>query len=209
MIPFSACQAEPPLPAKSPQPPTATATEASAASQTAYVSYNPPTGTFPVWGYPYPSFQTAITASSVTPTAPHKDSVTSITASGTFAYPYPGVQYSSGKSAYVPPQLKYPYGAPALPTAASSSSSTGAESASSSAQSQNEWIYNGIQWKQPYTGPRDAVTPVDLQAQNELLPSVDRQTPTPVPDKALPDIGDLAPSGDNSVSLTASKELSS
>ncbi len=196
--------------AKPPQPPATTATEASAASQAGYVSYQPRTGAYPAWGY-YPSFPTAIAASSVPPTVTHGDSVTSITASGTFAYPYTGVQYSTGQSAYVAPPIKYPYGAPALPTAASSPS-VGTKSASSSAETQKEQAYNGILWKRPYTGPRDSTTPVDSQAQNESPPPADRQTPTPAPDKPvspLADSGDLAPSGDNLVSSSASKDLTS
>lgn len=206
------CQAGPS--AKPPQPPATTVIEASTASHAAYVSYQPHTGAYPAWGYHYPAFPTAIPAGSVPPTAPHGDSVTSVTASGTFAYPYTGVQYSTGQSTYVAPAIKYPYGAPALPAAASSPS-VGAQSASSSAQTQKERTYNGIQWKQPYTGPRDSTTPVELQARNESSPSADRQTPSPAPDKVVSPLtysGDLAPSGDNPVSpfpSSASKELMS
>lgn len=202
---FQVCQAGPS--AKSPQPPVTTATEVSPAPQTAYVPYQTRTGAYPAWGYHYPTFPTAIAASSVAPSATHGDSVTSITASGTFAYPYTGVQYSAGQSAYVAPPIKYPYGAPALPTAASPPS-VRAKSASPSEQTQNERAYNGIHWKRPYTGPRDPSTSVELQAPNELLPSADRQTTTPAPDTVLnplTDSSDVAPSGDHSVPSSASE----
>jgi hypothetical protein len=203
---FEVCQAGPS--ANPPQPPATTAAEASPAPQMAYVPYQPRTGAYPVaWGYHYPTFPTPIAASSATPSAgTHGDSVTSITASGTFAYPYTGVQYSTGQSAYVAPPIKYPYGAPALPTA-TSSSSVEAKSASPSEQTQKERTYNGIHWKQPYTGPRDSSTPVELQAQNEPSSSTDQQTPTPAPDNVslpLTDGDDAAPSGDHSVSSSAS-----
>ncbi|KAH8981101.1 JmjC domain, hydroxylase-domain-containing protein [Lactarius hatsudake] len=200
------CQAGPS--AKPPQPPATTTIEASAASQAAYVSYQPRTGTYPAWGYHYPSFPTAIAASTVPPTATHGDPVTSITASGTFAYPYTGVQYSTGQSAYVAPPIKYPYGAPALP-AATSSPSVGAKSALSNVETQKEQTYNGILWKRPYTGPRDSTTPVDSQAPNEPSPPADRRTPTPTPDKVGSPLTDLTPSSDSSVPPSASKELTS
>lgn len=198
--------------ANPPQPPATTAAEASLAP---YVPYQPRTGAYPAWGYHYPTFPTPIAATSATPSAgTHGDPVTSITASGTFAYPYTGVQYSTGQSAYVAPPIKYPYGAPALPTA-TSSSSVEAKSASPSEQTQNERTYNGIHWKQPYTGPRDSSAPVELQAQaqaqNEPSSSTDRQTPTPAPAPEykvtlpLTDSGDAAPSGEHSVSSSASE----
>ena len=203
---FEVCQAGPS--ANPPQPPAATVAEASPAPQTAYVPYQPRPPAYPAWGYHYPTFPTPIAASpSVTPSATHGDSVTSITASGTFAYPYTGVQYSTGQSTYVAPPIKYPYGAPALPTSTSSSSSVGVKSASPSEQTQNERTYNGIHWKQPYTGPRDSSTPVELQAQNEPAPSTDQQTPTPATDKVilpLTDGDDTAPSGDHSLSVSSS-----
>jgi hypothetical protein len=203
-MPFEVCQAGP-----STKSPATTATEASAASQTAYVPYQSRTGAYTAWGYHYPTFPTAIAASSVPPTATRGDPVTSITGSGTFAYPYTGVQYSTGQSPYVAPSIKYPYGAPALPIAASSPS-VGANSDLPSAQTQKEQTYNGIQWKQPYTGPRDSSTPVELQAQNDSSLSADRQTPTPAPDKvvsSLTDSGDLAPSIENAVSSSARMSL--
>ncbi|KAF8263606.1 JmjC domain, hydroxylase-domain-containing protein, partial [Lactarius quietus] len=181
-------------PSQPPATTATTATEASSAPQTAYVPYQSRTGAYPAWGYHYPQFPTAMAPSSVTPSATHGDPVTSITASGTFAYPYTGIQYSTGQSAYVAPPIKYPYGAPALPTTASSSS-VGSKSAPPSEQTQNERTYNGIHWKQPYTGPRESSTPVESQAQIEPLSSADRQSPSPVPDKLvspLTDSGDVA-----------------
>ena len=209
-MPFEVCQAGPST--KPPQPPATTTAEASAASQTAYVTYQPHTGAYAAWGYHYPSFPTAVAASTAPPTASRVDSVTSITGSGTFAYPYTGVQYSTGQSAYVAPPIKYPYGAPAIPTP-TPSPSVGAKSASPSAQIEKEQAYNGIQWKQPYTGPRDSSNPVELQAQSESSPSADQQTPTPIPDKVvvspLTDCSELAPSSDNTVSSFASGEPTS
>ena len=201
---FEVCQVRPS--SNLSQPTATTAIEASPAPQTAYVPYPAHTGAYPAWGYHYPTFPTAIAPSSAPPSATHVDSVTSISASGTFAYPYTGVQYSTGQSAYVAPPIKYPYGAPAIPTA-SSPPAVGAKSASSSEQTQTERTYNGIHWKQPYTGPRDSSTPVDLQTQNEPLPSADRQTHSPAPDKVvlpLSDSGDVAP-GDHSVPSSASE----
>ena len=102
------------------------------------------------------------------------DSVTNVMASGTFPYPsYTAAQYAPGQPAYVPP-IKYPYGAPAVPvsTPVVSSPSAGTPPSSTAAQTQ-EQPYNGLLWKQPYTGPRESTAPAEPQAQSEPTPPND------------------------------------
>jgi hypothetical protein len=162
------------------QPGASATTGTTAESMTAHVSYQPRVAGYPYavggWGYHYPTFPTTTASSSVTPGVTQADIITNILASGTFPYPYTAVQYSTGtgQSPHVPP-LKYPYGAPAL----SSAASTAAPAAPAMVETPptapaQEQTYNGIQWKQPYTGPRDPPSAVEPQGQqNESSPSVD------------------------------------
>jgi hypothetical protein len=134
---------------------TVATTATGAASSKAYIPYQPRLGTFPyaigTWGYHhYPSNPNAATPSSAPPVAPQGDSATNSVASGTFTYPYAGVQYTT---TYVPPQIKYPYGAPVATPPPPSSPTAGVTSSSSVVQDQS---YNGIQWKQPYAAEPQA-----------------------------------------------------
>ena len=162
------------------------------------------------WGYHYPTFPTAAASSSVPPVAAQGDSVANLVTSGTFAYPYAGVQYTPGHSAYVPPPIKYPYGAPTLPGATPSSSSPpdGITSTSSTVQAQ-ERPYDGIQWKQPYTGPHDPTLAAEPQAQ-ESTSSTDVKESTSNPGEAAPSItdsSDATPSTENLVPSSAQFEI--
>jgi hypothetical protein len=154
------------------QPGAPATTGTTAESKTTHIPYQPRVAAYPYaiggWGYHYPTFPSATAPSSVTPGATQGDSVTNILASGTFPYPYTAVQYSTGQSAYVPP-VKYPYGAPALPTASTSDAGT---TTSPSAAQPEEWNYNDIQWKRPYTGPC-APSAAESQVQNESAPSAE------------------------------------
>ena len=154
------------------QPGAPATTGTTAESKTTHISYQPRMGPYPYaiggWGYHYPTFPSGTAPSSVTPGAAQGDSVTNVLASGTYPYPYTTVQYSTGQSGYVPP-IKYPYGAPVTPTA--STPPAGTTTTSSTAQPQ-EWTYNDIQWKRPYTGPRDSPS-AEPQAQNESTLSAD------------------------------------
>ena len=163
--------------------------------KTAQTSYQPCMGAYPypvgAWGYHhFPTFPTPTGPSSATPGVAQGDTVTNAMASGTFPYPYTAVQFSTGQATYVPP-IKYPYGAPVLPTStpapAASASSAGATTDPSTSTTQTpEPVYNGIQiqWKQPYTGPRDPTPAAEPQAQNESPPSADadahESTQTPI-----------------------------
>jgi len=155
------------------QPGAPATTGTTAESKTTHISYQPRVAAYPYaiggWGYHYPTFPSATAPSSVTPGAAQGDSVTNILPSGTFPYPYTAVQYSTGQSAYAPP-VKYPYGAPALPTASTSDAGT---TTNPSVAQPEERIYNDIQWKRPYTGPRDPPSAAESQAQNESTPLAD------------------------------------
>lgn len=155
------------------QPGAPATTGTTAETKTTHISYQPRVGAYPYaiggWGYHYPTFPSATVPSSVTPGTAQGDPVTNILASGTFPYPYTAVQYSTGQSAYVPP-VKYPYGAPALPTASTPAAGT---TTNSSATQPQEQVYNDIQWKRPYTGPRDPHAAAEPQVQNESTPSAD------------------------------------
>ena len=156
------------------QPGAPATTGATAESKAAHVSYQSRVGAYPYaiggWGYHYPTFPSASVPSSVTSGVTQGDTVTNILASGTFPYPYTAVQYSTGQSAYVPP-MKYPYGAPALPSDVPAPAAGTTESPSA-AESQ-ERTYGDIQWKQPYTGPCDPPSAAEPQAQNRSAPSAD------------------------------------
>jgi len=152
-------------------------------SMTAQTSYQPCMGAYPypvgAWGYHhFPTFPTPTGPSSSAPGVAQGDTVTNVMASGTFPYPYTAVQFSTGQATYVPP-IKYPYGAPVLPTsstpAASTSPAGAATDPSTSTTQTPEPAYNGIQWKQPYTGPRDPTPAAEVQAQNESSPSADAE----------------------------------
>jgi hypothetical protein len=181
---------------------TAATTSTSAALPTAYIPYQPRIGAYPyavgAWGYHYPSIQTATASSSVPPVAAQGDSATKLVASGTFAYPYAGVQYTPGQPEYVPPQVKYPYGAPALPvpTPSPTSPSAGVTSTSSAMQ---ERQYDE---RQCYiVGSRDPIPAVETRAQ-ESKSSTDAWESTPNPGEVAPlmtDTDNVTPSAANPV----------
>jgi hypothetical protein len=187
----------------------ASTTDTPTTSPTAYIPYQSRMGAYPyaigTWGYHhYPSIPTATASSSVPPVVAQGDSATNLVASGTFAYPYAGVQYTPGQSAYVPPRIKYPYGAPALPAATPSSSSPSTEVTSTSS-AVRERPYNDIQWKQPYIGLPDPIPATEPQAQKESTSSTDVPESTPNPGEAAPisDGGNAIPSAVNPVPTSA------
>jgi hypothetical protein len=146
-------------------------------SKTVQSSHQPRMGAYPypvgAWGYHhFPTFPTPTVPSSATVGVAQGDTVTNIVASGTFPYPYTAVQFSTGQATYVPP-IKYPYGAPALPTSTSSAGAT-TDPSTSTSQAQ-ERAYNSVQWqwKQPYTGPSDPTLAAEPRAPNEPPPSAD------------------------------------
>jgi hypothetical protein len=188
------------LPSQSRATSTAAATTStSAAPPTAYIPYQPRIGAYPyavgTWGYHYPSIPTATTSSSVPPLAAQGDSGTKLVTSGTFAYPY---QYTPGQPEYVSPQIKYPYGAPALsvPTPSPSSPSAGVTSTTSAVQ---ERQYNGMQWKESYiVGSRDPNPAAETQAQ-ESSTEVWESTSNPSKVALITDTDNVPPSAANSV----------
>jgi hypothetical protein len=158
------------------------------------VPYQPRTGPYPYalgsWGYHYPQFPSTTVSSSVTAAGVIQgDSVANIMASGTFPYPYTAAQYTPGQPAYAPP-VKYPYGAPALTVAGPGvpPPPTGVTPMSSTAQSQEERPYNGIQWKRPYTGPHDPTSAVEAQVQSDSTPSNEAHESTQKPDEVATSI---------------------
>ena len=196
-------------------------------SKTAQSSHQLRMGAYPypvgAWGYHhFPTFPTPTVPSSATPGVAQGDTVTNVVASGTFPYPYTAVQFSTGQATYVPP-IKYPYGAPALPTStpAASTSPAGATTDPSTSTTQaQERTHNGIQWqwKQPYTGPRDPTPAAEPQAQNESPPSADAdahelmqnpitddsvESSTTDGDKAAPFTDDPVPSTSSTTGVTA------
>ena len=166
---------------KLPQPGASSSAATSAGaiveSMTGQTSYHPRMGAYPypvgAWGYHFPTFPTPTVPSSATPGVAQGD--TNVIASGTFPYPYTAVQFSAGQASYVPP-IKYPYGAPVLPTSTPAASTSSAEATTDPSASltqeqeqeqEQEQAYNDLQWKQPYTGPRDPTPAAELQAQDE------------------------------------------
>src|SRR5712672_1299527 len=116
-----------------PQPPPATAES--------QIPYQPRLGTYPyplgAWTYHYGPFPSAaVSASSLASgvTQAQGDSVATTASTvtpGTFPYPYTAVQYSPMQSSAFGPPIKYPYGAPALPAAPSTVTSTSTSAVSS------------------------------------------------------------------------------
>ncbi|KAI0294099.1 JmjC domain, hydroxylase-domain-containing protein [Multifurca ochricompacta] len=107
---------------------------------------------------------------------------------GAWGYHYPPfstvpVSSPTPASTYVPSSIKYPYGAPATQAATSATSSP----------TTVERPYTGIQWKQPYTRPRDATPATESQAQNELTPLADQQESTQIlPPGEVGEVGEVA-----------------
>jgi len=168
-----------------PQPPPATAES--------QIPYQPRLGTYPyplgAWTYHYGPFPSAaVSASSLASgvTQAQGDSVATTASTvtpGTFPYPYTAVQYSPMQSSAFGPPIKYPYGAPALPAAPSTVTSTSTSAVSSpltraasstptptplGAQVEEQrQPYNDIQWKKPYTGPRPKSRSPTLAAESQ------------------------------------------
>ncbi|KAI0259156.1 JmjC domain, hydroxylase-domain-containing protein [Gloeopeniophorella convolvens] len=154
--------------APQPQASTSNATaNANAAAPTAYIPYQQPhLGSYPYavgpWPYPY-QIPTMAGAYAMSPPVAQGDA--GVTASGAFAYPFSGVQFTAAQTTYVPPPIRYPYGAPAHPASTSAATSSG--NSKSGTPVPAERPYAGFQWKEPYTGPRDPAPAAQSRAQSE------------------------------------------